>query len=162
ARERQALLRELRLVPVAVAHENLTWRRGLSGLCHDREQLGQGAGLREIHPRATADAMEVAVRETGNHRATSEIHDARAAALVAHPLAVRTHGEEAAILDRECLDDLASALAPVSAVAVVMVAVPAMRPFVPMMGGIARDHLAIEEDLVGGDPRPRRCAPVRG
>jgi hypothetical protein len=96
--------------------------------------------------------VKVAVRKTGNDRAAPKVHELRAAAFVAHDLAVRTHGDEAAVPDRECPNDLAIAGAIVPPVAIVVVAETVMLLFMPATSGIDCDHLTIEEDLVGLDP----------
>src|SRR5258708_6592564 len=74
---RQALLPQLRLVPVAVRDDQLAGRGALGARLDRGEQLGHAAYLREIDARTAARVVQVSVHQSRDHRAAAEIDQAR-------------------------------------------------------------------------------------
>jgi len=123
-RERQALLRELRLVPVAVADNDGARLRILGGAADDREQFVERAGLGEIDARAAADAVQMSIGKTWRHEAAAKVDDLGGRArMSAHGLGGAGR-DETPILDCEGFDQRRAC--------------------------IRREHLAVENHEVGG------------
>ena len=68
-RERQALLFELRLVPVGIAHDEVAGLRRRDRLADRRKQVGERARRREIDAAAAALVVEMPVGEARHDQA---------------------------------------------------------------------------------------------
>ncbi len=138
SRGRQALLLELRLVPVAVADDDGARLRILGSAADDREQLFERAGLGEIDTGAAADAVQMAVGETRRHEAAAEIDDLGGGADMSAHRRGGASRDEASILDGEAFDQ--------------------------RRARVRREHLAVDDHQVGGLRGGRRgeCNGQRG
>src|SRR5262245_11205098 len=124
ARTRQALLLELRLMPVAVADDDGARLRILGSAPDDREQFVKRAGLGEIDAGAAADAMQMAVSETRRHEAAAEIDNLGGRANMSAHTSGGAGRDEAPILDCKTLNQ--------------------------RRVGVRREDLAVENHKVGG------------
>ena len=105
AQVRQALLMELRLVPVAVRDDELAGRRALRARLYRPEQRVDAAHAREVEPGTAARVVQVAVDQAGDDRASLQIDLPRGhAGRAAHGI-VRADGGEAIAADRHRLRD---------------------------------------------------------
>ena len=131
APQRQALLGELRLVPVGVGDHDSAG----CGLAHrrrdGRQHLGQRARAGQVHPRPAAARVEVVVGQPRHDRAPAEVDHARRSRLVRTHLGIRPHRQDPAVGDGD-------------------------RPR-PRLRVIHGDDVAVDENRVGG-PRARGCA----
>ena len=132
APQRQALLGELRLVPVGVGDHDSAG----CGLAHrrrdGRQHLGQRARAGQVHPRPAAARVEVVVGQPRHDRAPAEVDHARRSRLVRTHLGIRPHRQDPAVGDGD-------------------------RPR-PRLRVIHGDDVAVDENRVGG---PRRLGPRR-
>ena len=92
APQRQALLGELRLVPVGVREHDSAG----CGLAHrrrdGRQHPGERARAGQVHPRAAAGRVEVVVGQPRHHRAPAEVDHARRSRFVRTYLGSRLSG----------------------------------------------------------------------
>src|SRR5258708_3684328 len=102
---RQALLSQLRLVPVAVRDDQLAGRGALGARLDRGEQLGHAAYLREIDARTAARVVQVSVHQSRDHRAAAEIDQARRRACAPAQRFAGAHRDEAIAADRHRLRD---------------------------------------------------------